>query len=222
MVRLAELLWDTRRETLRDMLRVRVPVRDDDPAPLAVELCDPEKDCDSDADALWDAVSDCDAEADALCESDALPDPLGVSGWERERDLDTACVIDAVCVRVRVPEAEGEGEGEGDPAWLCVAVLEPLCDRVSVEDSEGLPLCELDLYSPCDGVGVAVPLAVLVVLGDALAVRVVLGEAVEGCDGVGVGEGLEGCDGLDDCDSLRVTPWLDDVVPVGVADGVGP
>ena len=117
-----------------------------------------------------------------------------------------------MCVRVRVPEAEGEGEGEGDPAWLCVAVLEPLCDRVSVEDSEGLPLCELDIDTPCDGVGVAVPLAVLVTLG----------EALEGCDGVEVGERLEGCDGLDDWDWLRVTPWLDEAVPVGVVDSVDP
>ena len=195
---------------------------DDEPAALAVELCDPDTDCDADADVLCDAEAVCDAEAEALCEREGLPDPLGVSGCERDRDLETVCVIDAVRVRVRVPEADGEAEGEGDVAWLRVEALEPLCDRVPVEDSEGLPLCELDLYSPCDGVGVAVPLAVLVVLGDALAVRVVLGEAVEGCDGVGVGEGLEGCDGLDDCDSLRVTPWLDDVVPVGVADGVGP
>ena len=78
LVRLAdsEGLRDAARATLRDILRVRVSLGDGEPAPLAVELCDPE----IDADALCDAVSDCEAEAEALCESEGLPDPLGVSG----------------------------------------------------------------------------------------------------------------------------------------------
>ena len=210
-VRLAESLRDAWRELLRDTLRVCVPLRDDEPAALAVELCEHDKDVDADAEALCDAVCDRDADAEVLWEREGLPDPLGVSDWERERDLEAVCVIDAVCVRVRAPEADGEREGDGDPAWLRVAALELLWDGVPVGEGEGLPLCELDLDSPCDSVGVAVSLAVLVVLGGAL----------EGCDGVGVIEGLEACDGLDDWDWLRVTLWLSDVVPVGVADAVG-